>query len=65
MWALGIVLFQLLHEGRTPFQMYFGQGNIATALAIADENVHKTVTVLGRKAFVQHAVLCTKTCTKR
>ena len=36
-WSLGVMLFQMLHEGKTPFDLY--NGNICVALAIANEEV--------------------------
>ena len=34
-WALGMMLFQMLHDGRTPFDRFFKKGDIEAAVAIA------------------------------
>ena len=35
-WSLGIILYQMLHEGKTPWDAYFGLGQVRLALVIAD-----------------------------
>ena len=42
-WALGIMLFQMLHNGRTPFDSFFKKGDIEAAVAIASKVVHEKV----------------------
>ena len=42
-WSLGVVLFEMLHQGKTPFDQYRARGNIGAALAIASEPVHQVV----------------------
>ena len=42
-WALGMMLFQMLHNGRTPFDRFFTKGHIEAAVAIASKVVHTEV----------------------
>ena len=43
-WALGVILFQMLHGGRTPFDRYCSPGNwINAAVAIASKDIHAKV----------------------
>ena len=42
-WAVGMMLFQMLHGGRTPFDRFFKKGDIEAAVAIASEVVHEDV----------------------
>ena len=43
-WALGVMLFQMLHSGKTPFDRYCTKdNNIGAAVAIASEFIHKEV----------------------
>ena len=49
MWALGLMLFQMLHEGRTPFDLYHRRGRVGVAVAIASRFVYKEVMKLERE----------------
>ena len=43
-WALGVILFQMLGEGRTPYDRYCTKDNfIGAAVAIQSEVIHKEV----------------------
>ena len=43
-WALGVILFQMLHDGRTPFDRYHARGDvIGAAVATALESAHPEV----------------------
>ena len=48
-WALGMMLFQMLHEGRTPFDQYHRRGRVGVAVAIASKFVYKQVMKLERE----------------
>ena len=47
-WALGMILFQMLHAGRTPYDRFFRKGDIEAAVAIASEVVYTDVMRLER-----------------
>ena len=50
-WALGIILFQMLHGGRTPFDRYCSPGNnIRAAVAIASPDIHAKVMKFERQS---------------
>ena len=49
-WALGVMLFQMLHKGRTPYDRYCLPKNvIGGAVAIASEFIHKQVMKFERR----------------
>ena len=49
-WALGVMLFQMLHRGRTPFDSYCWPGKpIRAAVAIASKDVHAKVMIFDRQ----------------
>ena len=50
-WALGMMLFQMLHSGRTPFDRFFctNGNNIRAAVAIASEFIHVDVMKFDRR----------------
>ena len=50
-WALGVILFQMLHGGRTPFDRYCSPGNnINAAVAIASKDIHAKVMKFERQS---------------
>ena len=50
-WALGVILFQMLHGGRTPFDRYCSPGNnIRAAVAIASKDIHAKVMKFERQS---------------
>lgn len=49
-WGLGVMLFQMLHAGNTPFDRYCGNNNIRAAVAIASEHIHHEVMEFDRSA---------------
>ena len=50
-WALGVILFQMLHGGRTPFDRYCSPGNnIRAAVAIASRDIHAKVMKFERQS---------------
>ena len=49
-WALGVMLFQMLHGGRTPFDAYCCPGKpIRAAVAIASRDIHAKVMIFDRQ----------------
>ena len=43
-WALGVILFQMLHDNRTPFGSYFrADAHIGVAVAASNPDIHKEV----------------------
>ena len=55
-WSLGVMLFQMLHGGRTPFDGYCSPGNnIRAAVAIASKDIHVEV-----MKFERHRVWATE-----
>ena len=49
-WALGTMLFQMLHCGRTPYDRFLQKGNhIGAAVAIASEPIHEEVMKFDRE----------------
>ena len=49
-WALGVMLFQMLHGGRTPFDAYCWPGKpIRAAVAIASRDIHAKVMIFDRQ----------------
>ena len=49
-WALGIMLFQMIHGGRTPYDRYCtGKNNVQAAVAIQSEVIHKAVMKFDRR----------------
>ena len=48
-WALGVILFQMLHDNRTPFGVYHrADGPIGVAVAASNRDIHKEVMVFER-----------------
>ena len=48
-WALGVILFQMLHDNRTPFGAYQRtDGYIGVAVAASNKEIHQKATVLER-----------------
>ena len=48
-WALGVILFQMLHENRTPFRDYhLADGYIGVAVAASNKETHREVMVFER-----------------
>lgn len=48
-WALGVILFQMLHECRTPFSAFYRtDGHIGVAVAASDRKVVEKVVCFGR-----------------
>ena len=48
-WALGMMLYQMLHMGRTPYDKYLVRGNIEAAIAIASPKIFKEVMQFNRR----------------
>ena len=48
-WALGVILFQMLHDNRTPFDTYYRtDGPIGVAVAATHKDIHREVMVFER-----------------
>ena len=49
-WALGVILFRMLHDNRTPFETYHrADGPIGVAGAATNKEIHREVTAFGRQ----------------
>ena len=42
-WSLGVMLFEMLHNGRTPFERYKRRGRMHLGMAIITKSVHPAV----------------------
>ena len=50
-WALGVVLFQMLHNNRTPFDAHYrADGRVGVAVAASNKEIHRGVMVFERAA---------------
>ena len=48
-WALGVILFQMLHDNRTPFGAYYAaDGRIGVAVAASHKEIHREAMVFER-----------------